>query len=178
MMVSLASQISLLQGEEGAEGSKGGASGPEPSGTRPAFPRPYLTWLELNTVIPATNTRSPAAAAMPSRNVYQPSQAKYSAAFSPKYHLRGTARTTGCWAPRDAHSATGCSRHQGMLTAQRVRVQEWRCLCLGLGMGRVSPAEKELQDAAFPEDFSKEKSWGSPGVLFFPFCFLFRSPPL
>lgn len=46
--------------------------------------QPYLTWLELKTVIPDKKTTSPATAAIPSRQVYQPSQAKYRATFTPK----------------------------------------------------------------------------------------------
>lgn len=45
---------------------------------------PYLTWLELKMVIPLTKTTEPATAAIPSSRVYQPSQAKYKATFSPK----------------------------------------------------------------------------------------------
>lgn len=66
MTVSLASQISLLQGEAQRE-AKGSPAQLGLVGGPCWRPLPYLTWLELNMVIPATNTTSPATAAMPSR---------------------------------------------------------------------------------------------------------------
>lgn len=108
-VVGLADLLAATRGR--GRGEQRGRQRPGAQRDAPGIPEPYLTWLELNTVIPATNTRSPAAAAMPSRNVYQPSQAKYRATFSPKYHLRGQR------GPRDAHSPkgypTGCSQPQG-----------------------------------------------------------------
>lgn len=51
---------------------------------------PYLTWQWSRVVTPYKKTNNPMKAAGKSMPVYQPSQAKYSPIFSPKYRLFGT----------------------------------------------------------------------------------------
>lgn len=69
-VVGLADLLAAGRGAEGSQGEQGLPGAPRSWGWwmgRVGCPPPYLTWLELNTVIPATNTTSPATAAMPSR---------------------------------------------------------------------------------------------------------------
>ena len=73
MMVVLASQISLLERKARRE-AKGNDSGSQTAQQRLMngervrhAQQPYLTWLELKPVIPATKTTSPTTAAKPSR---------------------------------------------------------------------------------------------------------------